>query len=192
MLKSRPWLLVPIAIGIVIGVALLVSHWLRIEPSGGSLVRGLQRSPSADRSPEKRSTGMRSDEPAHGDETEAIGVLPGSRSILGGNNDVRLETSIDVVHRHFLGSCRGRLSATDAGLSYDAAQGEDSFTTPIQEIEDVAIDYARGNLRVKVRRGRTYNFRDAGGRANRLLLFVQDVELARSRWSPGALSTSPD
>lgn len=192
MSKSRLWLLVPIAVGIVIGVALLVSHWLRIEPSGGSLARGHQRSPSADRSPEKRSTGTRSDEPAHGDETEAIGVLPGSRSILTGSTDVRFETSIDVVHRHFVGSCRGRLSASDAGLSYDAAQGGDGFTTPFQEIEDVAIDYARGNLRVKVRRGRTYNFRDAEDRANRLLLFVQDVELAKSRWSHGAPSTSPD
>ncbi len=192
MLKSRLWLLVPISVGIVVAVALLVSNWLRTESPGGNGPRGIQKSVSADRSPEKRPASRTPGEPARGDGSDEIGALPESRSILTQSNDVRLETSIDVVHRHFLGSCTGRLSATDVGLRYDAAQGEDGFTTPFPDIEKVEINYPRGNLRVKIRGGRTYNFRDADGRANRLLLFVQDVELATSKWSRAAASTSPD
>ncbi|MBI2840840.1 MAG: hypothetical protein HYX75_21190 [Acidobacteria bacterium] len=192
MLKSRLWLIGPISVGIVVGVALLVSNWLGMESSGGNVPRGIQKPVPADRSPEKRPASGTPGEPALGDGSDEIGALSESRNILTQFNDVRLETSIDVVHRHFLGSCTGRLSAIDAGLRYDAAQGEDGFTTPFPDIEKVEIDYARGNLRVKIRGGRTYNFRDAGGRANRLLIFVQDVELARFRWSQGAPPTSPD
>jgi hypothetical protein len=46
----------------------------------------------------------------------SIDVVAGQREIVVRLREVRLESSVDVIHRHGVGSCRGRLVATPQGL----------------------------------------------------------------------------
>ena len=43
----------------------------------------------------------------------------------------RLDASIDVVHKHRMGSCKGRLTATPQGIRYDTTDKGDAFTSPL-------------------------------------------------------------
>jgi hypothetical protein len=95
--------------------------------------------------------------------------------------EVRLAAAIDVVHRHGLGSCRGRLSAGPSSLRYAASKASDAFDVPLSSIERLDADYAKKSLAVKLRGGRTYNFGEPGGNADALLSFAQVVTRARSR-----------
>ncbi|PYQ52136.1 MAG: hypothetical protein DMF78_11855 [Acidobacteria bacterium] len=95
--------------------------------------------------------------------------------------DVALDVSVDVVHKHALGSCRGRLYATPAGLRYRARKPDDSFDAPLSAIEELQIDYPKKNLRVRMREGRTYNFTHPAGDVDALLAFAQAVDKARKR-----------
>ncbi|HEV7502522.1 MAG TPA: PEGA domain-containing protein [Vicinamibacteria bacterium] len=94
---------------------------------------------------------------------------------------VRLEAGIDVVHKHGLGSCRGRLSATPAGLRYAASKPEDAFDVPLSSVERLEADYLKKSLSVKLRGGRSYNFAEASGNADALLAFQQSVSKAQAR-----------
>lgn len=96
---------------------------------------------------------------------------------------VRLDESVDVVHKHGVGSCRGRLHATPAGLSFKAESGSDSFETPLASLERFEVDYLRKNLRVSIRKGRTYNFTTDAANADPLLVFQQKVSAAVKRLS---------
>jgi hypothetical protein len=95
--------------------------------------------------------------------------------------DVPLAAGLDVVHKHTIGSCRGRLSATPAGLRYAASSGDDSFDVPLGSVERLDADYLKKQLTVKLRGGRTYNFTEAGGNADALVRFQQSVAKAQSR-----------
>jgi hypothetical protein len=99
--------------------------------------------------------------------------------------DVTLDVSVDVVHKHAFGSCRGRLYATPAGLRYRASKPDDSFEAPLSAIEELQIDYPKKNLRVKLREGRTYNFTHPTGDVDALLAFAQAVDKARKRLEEG-------
>jgi len=99
--------------------------------------------------------------------------------------DVTLDVSVDVVHKHAFGSCRGRLYATPAGLRYRASKADDSFETPLSAIEELQIDYPKKNLRVKLREGRTYNFTHPEGSVDALLAFAQAVDKARKKVEEG-------
>jgi hypothetical protein len=94
--------------------------------------------------------------------------------------EVRLEESLDVVHKHGLGSCAGRLLATPAGLRYEAA-GEHAFVVPLPRLLAFEVDYLRKNLRVKAPGGRAYNFTVEGPSADPLFTFHKKVEGARRR-----------
>ena len=94
---------------------------------------------------------------------------------------VRLAAGLDVVHKHAIGSCRGRLSATPAGLRYAPAKGDDGFDVPLSSVERLDADYPKKQLTVKLRGGRTYNFTEPGGRADALVSFQQAVAKAQSR-----------
>ena len=93
--------------------------------------------------------------------------------------------TIDVVHRHGIGSCRGRLVATPQGLRYETDNRDDAFTVPLVEMETFQVDYLAKNLRVKLPKGRQLNFTDPDGNADRLFVFHRDVDRARERLRKG-------
>lgn len=115
----------------------------------------------------------------------AIDVVAGEREIVVKLREVRLDVSLDVVHKHGFGSCSGRLVATPQGLRYETGNGNDGFTTALLDLDTFEVDYLDTNLRVKLARGRQFNFTDPEGDADRLFVFHRDVEKARERLSRG-------
>jgi hypothetical protein len=112
---------------------------------------------------------------------ETLEVGPGPRTVIVRLQPIRLDESVDVVHRHGIGSCEGRLSATRAGLRYETGDKDDAFVRPFADLEPLEIDYPKKNLRVKVRKGKTYNFTTKAPKADDLAAFQQKVEAVRSR-----------
>ena len=92
---------------------------------------------------------------------------------------VRLDERLDVVHKHGVGSCRGRLVATTAGLRFESDKAGDSFQVAFPSLEPLQVDYLKKNLRVKQRGGKTWNF--TSDSADALLVFQKAVEAARER-----------
>jgi hypothetical protein len=116
---------------------------------------------------------------------DTIDVTPGARDISIRFREVRLSSGIDVVHKHRIGSCSGRLVATAQGLRYETAEKDDAFTVPLTALEAFQVDYLEKNLRVKLPKGRQFNFTDPDGNADRLFVFHRDVEKARERLKKG-------
>ena len=112
---------------------------------------------------------------------ETVEVTGESQTLSVRLRQVRLAASLDVVHKHAIGSCRGRLSATPAGLRYAPATGDDGFDVPLSSVERLDADYLKKQLTVKLRGGRTYNFTEPGGKADALVSFQQSVARAQSR-----------
>ncbi|MDA1184452.1 MAG: PEGA domain-containing protein [Acidobacteria bacterium] len=115
----------------------------------------------------------------------SIDVEPGERTIRIRFREVRLDAAIDVVHKHRFGSCTGRLIATPQRFRYETDNRNDGFTTSLLELESFEVDYLDTNLRVRLDGGRTLNFTDPDGDADRLFVFHRDVENARERLSRG-------
>jgi len=99
--------------------------------------------------------------------------------------EVRLNASLAVVHRHRMGSCTGQLVATAQGLRYETTDKDDRFSTSLSDLETLVVDYQDKNLRIKVRKGKQYNFTDPDGNADRLFVFQRDVEKVRQRLAKG-------
>jgi hypothetical protein len=118
-------------------------------------------------------------------QVQSIDVAVGSRDVSVRFREVRLDVGVDVVHKHGIGSCRGRLVATPQGLRYETTNKDDQFTTTLLELETFQVDYLEKNLRVKLRRGKQFNFTDPDGNADRLFVFHRDVEKARERLQRG-------
>jgi hypothetical protein len=116
---------------------------------------------------------------------DTIEVAPGEREITVRFKEVKLDASIDVIHKHGIGSCRGRLVATPQGISYVTDNTNDAFSAPLLTLETFEVDYLKKNLRIKLRGGRTYNFADPDDNADRLFVFHRDVEKARERLAQG-------
>ena len=116
---------------------------------------------------------------------ETIEVSPGPRDILIALKDVRLDAAIDVVHKHRIGSCKGRLIATPRGLRYETTNKDDGFSSALLELGTFQVDYLEKNLRVTPRSGKRYDFADPEGNADRLFVFHRDVEKARERLKRG-------
>jgi hypothetical protein len=110
---------------------------------------------------------------------ETLELGPGRREVEVRFKQVRLDEQLSVVHKHALGSCRGTLRATTAGLRYDASPAKDSWSEPFAALEPLQLDYLHKNLRVKATGGRTYNF--SSDSADALLSFQRAVEAARKR-----------
>jgi hypothetical protein len=115
----------------------------------------------------------------------SIEVEPGSRDLSIRFREVSLDARVAVVHKHRMGSCTGTLSATPAGLRYDTEDKDDPFTAAFADIEAFQVDYTDKNLRVKLRKGKQYNFTDPEGNADRLFVFHRDVDKARQRLARG-------
>jgi hypothetical protein len=112
---------------------------------------------------------------------ETIQVEPGSQTITIKFKEIRLDTAVEVQHKHGIGSCGGRLVASPAGLRYEAADGKDSFSVVFADVAAFELDYLAKNLRLRSRQGRTYNFTEVGGNLDKVAYFQQDVEKVRKR-----------
>jgi hypothetical protein len=116
---------------------------------------------------------------------QTIDVEPGPRDVTLRFREVRLNASLAVVHKHRMGSCTGQLVATAQGLRYDTSDKDDRFTTSLSDLETFTVDYQDKNLKIKIRRGKQYNFTDPDGNADRLFVFQRDVDKARQRLAKG-------
>ncbi|MGQ0732767.1 MAG: PEGA domain-containing protein [Acidobacteriota bacterium] len=123
--------------------------------------------------------------PGYDSHVETIEVTPGAREISVAFRVVRLDLSLDVVHKHRFGSCRGRLTATPRGLRYDTTDKDDAFSMGLLELDTFQMDYLEKNLRVQTRKGKRYDFTDPDGNADRLFVFHRDVERAREQLQKG-------
>jgi hypothetical protein len=120
-----------------------------------------------------------------------IEVEAGHRDLTIRFREVQLDARVAVVHKHRMGSCTGTLSATPAGLRYETADKDDSFSAAFADVETFQVDYAEKNLRVKLRKGKQYNFTDPDGNADRLFVFHRDVDKARQRLAKGNAAATP-
>jgi hypothetical protein len=84
-----------------------------------------------------------------------------------------------------MGSCKGQLIASPQGLRYDTSNTGDAFTAAFADIDTFEIDYLAKNLKLKLKSGKTYNFTDPDGNADRLFTFQKEVEKARARIKKG-------
>ena len=110
-----------------------------------------------------------------------VDVKAGEQSYTHSFRTIRLDARVAVVHKHGIGSCRGTLIATPQGLTYRTDHANDGFTAALTDLEVFAVDYLQNNLQVKVRGGRTWNFEDPDGTADRIFVFHRDVEKVRQR-----------
>jgi len=113
--------------------------------------------------------------------SEPIEVEAGEKSLTVRFKEVRLDAAIDVIHKHGVGSCRGRLIATPAGIRYETSNKGDAFSVPLTGLDEFTVDYLKKNLRIKLKGGRTYNFADPEDNADRLFVFHRDVDKARQK-----------
>ncbi|HKB13798.1 MAG TPA: PEGA domain-containing protein [Vicinamibacterales bacterium] len=123
--------------------------------------------------------------PGYDGVAETVDVAAGPRDIVVKLKVVRLDAAIAVVHKHRMGSCRGRLIATARGLRYETSDKDDGFNVPMKDLETLEVDYLAKNLRLKLQKGRRYDFTDPEGNADRLFVFHRDVEKARDRLKKG-------
>ena len=114
-----------------------------------------------------------------------ITVEPGTKTIVARFKEVQLNESVEVVHKHALGSCRGTLKASPNGLTYDTKNTEDAFTAPLTNLEIFTVNYVEKNLKVKLKGGKSYTFTEPGGTADKLYAFQQAVDKVRQRLLSG-------
>ncbi len=112
---------------------------------------------------------------------QTIDVEPGPRDLSFRFREVRLDAALAVVHKHRIGSCQGRLVASAEGVRYETGNKEDAFSAPLADLETFEVDYQEKNLRIKLRKGRQFDFTDPDGNADRIFVFHRDVDKARQR-----------
>lgn len=117
--------------------------------------------------------------------SESITVQPGPRDLRVELRTVRLDAQIDVIHKHRMGSCKGRLVATPQGMLYKTSDKDDAFSQGLLDLEAFEVDYLQKNLKVQLKKGKKYDFTDPEGNADRLFVFHRDVDKARARLKKG-------
>jgi hypothetical protein len=117
--------------------------------------------------------------------SETIEVEAGTHTISMKFKDIKLDEKVDVTHKHAVGSCSGTLRATPQRLTYETTHAGDAFAVALTNLDVFEIDYVQKNLKVKLKDGKTYNFTDSEGNADRLYLFQQAVEKVRQRLLAG-------
>lgn len=116
---------------------------------------------------------------------QSIDVKPGTQQVTVKLREVRLNASIDVIHKHRMGSCKGRLIATPQGLRYETTDKDDGFRTGLLDLDGFEVDYLEKNLRIRLKGGKRLDFTDPAGNADHLFVFQRDVEKARERLKKG-------
>jgi hypothetical protein len=110
---------------------------------------------------------------------ETVDVAAGTRTLSYKFKELRLNASTPAVHKHAIGSCSGTLRATPKGLEYETQDANDHFSVALTDLETFTVDYLQKNLRVKIKGGKTYNFTDPDGNAEKLVAFHSAVEKVR-------------
>jgi hypothetical protein len=123
--------------------------------------------------------------PGYDNHVETIDLTAGEREVQVTFRTVRLNATLEVIHKHRFGSCKGTLTATPAGVRYETSDKEDAFQAPLVDLETFQVDYLNKNLRIQPRKGKRYDFTDPDGNADRLFVFHRDVERARDRLKKG-------
>jgi hypothetical protein len=123
--------------------------------------------------------------PGFDNHVETIELTPGDREVTIRFREVHLNASLDVVHKHRFGSCKGTLVATPTGVRYETSDTEDAFESSLLNLETFQVDYLNKNLRIQPRKGKRYDFTDPDGNADRLFVFHREVERARARLKKG-------
>ena len=112
---------------------------------------------------------------------ETIELATGPREIAVSFKTVKLDAALEVVHKHRMGSCKGRLIATPEGIRYETSDKDDAFAATLTDLQTFDVDYLQKNLRVQPRKGKRYDFTDPEGNADRLFVFHRDVQKVRDR-----------
>jgi hypothetical protein len=112
---------------------------------------------------------------------ETVDVEPGRREITVRFKEVRLNEAIQVVHKHGMGSCEGRLVADPQGVRYETSSRDDAFSLGFADVETFEVDYLKKNLRVKRRGGKTWNFTTKAENADPLFVFHRNVDKVRQK-----------
>jgi hypothetical protein len=112
---------------------------------------------------------------------ETLNVESGHRDVRVNFKSVAISEKIAVVHKHRMGSCEGTLVADNQGLRYETLSKNDAFAVPFASLEQFEVDYIEKNLKVKVRKGKNYNFTDKSGNADALFVFHKNVQAAREK-----------
>lgn len=117
-----------------------------------------------------------------------IDVTTGNQQVMIRFREVKLDAHADVVHKHRIGSCKGQLIATAEGLRYETADKDDAFTVALVDIDQFELNYQEKNLRIRLKKGgKSYNFTDPEGKADRLFVLHRDVERAREKLKAGGI-----
>jgi len=111
--------------------------------------------------------------------SEPIEVAAGPATVTVKFKEIRLFETTDVVHKHAIGSCEGKLLADLQGVRYETANKEDAFSVAFSEIETFEVDYLKKNLRLKKRGGKQYNFTTKAENADPLFVFHRNVDKVR-------------
>ena len=114
-----------------------------------------------------------------------VSLTPGSNDVVVNLREVRLNASLEVVHKHRMGSCKGRLVATPAGIRYETSDKDDAFRSGLLDLDTFEVDYLEKNLRIKLKQGKRLDFTDPSGNADHLFVFHRDVDKARERLKKG-------
>jgi hypothetical protein len=118
-------------------------------------------------------------------QSRTIEVTPGPAEVIVRFKEIRLNETLDVVHKHGVGSCEGRLVATPRGLRYETTHKNDAFSLSFDQLEIFEVDYLKKNLRVKRRDGKTWNFTTRAENADPLFVFHREVQKVRERLAAG-------
>jgi hypothetical protein len=113
--------------------------------------------------------------------SEPVDVAVGSADVMVRFKEIRLKEAVDVVHKHTMGSCEGRLLADPQGVRYETSNRDDAFALKFGEIETFEVDYLKKNLRIKKRGGKQYNFTTKAENADPLFVFHRNVDKVRQQ-----------
>lgn len=113
--------------------------------------------------------------------SEDVDVAAGPADVLVRFKEVRLKAAVDVVHKHAMGSCEGRLLADPDGIRYETSNKDDAFSMRFADVETFEVDYLKKNLRIKKRGGKSYNFTTKAATADPLFVFHRDVDKVRQQ-----------
>jgi len=111
--------------------------------------------------------------------SETVDVVAGPADVMLRFKEVRLNEGVEVVHKHGMGSCEGRLTADPKGVRYVTANKDDAFNVGFADIETFEIDYLKKNLKLKKRGGKTWNFTTRHENADPLFVFHRNVDKVR-------------
>jgi len=113
--------------------------------------------------------------------SETVDVAPGPGDVMLRFKEIRLKEAVDVVHKHGMGSCEGRLLADPKGVRYETTNKDDAFSLGFSEIEAFDVDYLKKNLKLKRRGGKTWNFTTRHENADPLFVFHKNVDKVRKQ-----------